>query len=328
MILYRCILGLLVLHATARIAQAKQVLLLETISLPVVQEHSKWFKLQLKELNPNVHIETYNGEGNAEKIEQFLKARLAKGKVDIVVANATLAAKAAQKLLGDKKIPLVFFTVSQPAKAGLVEQVGAPSGTFITGVPHSVSKKTQVSILKRLLHAKKMRVTFLGSTYPSAVDNLAKLKAIFAETTHLEHSEIIVDYKSGKDAEMKAMQAKMIQKAQALAKDTDFFWILTGPAAEDPKYLIQLQQIKPIVFAPNMEAVRAGTLFTMLPSKESSGRKAARITHAILQGQNPGSIPVEHTKEVSFGLNIKTAAKLGIVVPSDLLDLATGNIYK
>jgi len=48
------------------------------------------------------------------------------------------------------------------------------------------------------------------------------------------------------------------------------------------------------------------------------GRQAARPARHIHQGTKPGDLPVE-TSEVFLTINLKTAEKIGVKIPDDIL---------
>lgn len=54
----------------------------------------------------------------------------------------------------------------------------------------------------------------------------------------------------------------------------------------------------------------------------SLGEGAAGLTDKILKGKNPGSLPFEEPKKVTFTVNLKIANKLGIEVPPSVLQQA------
>ena len=65
--------------------------------------------------------------------------------------------------------------------------------------------------------------------------------------------------------------------------------------------------------------VEAGGLMAYGASFGELYRRAASQVRKILQGVNPGSIPVEQPTKFEFVLNMRTAKALGLTVSSQLL---------
>ena len=59
-------------------------------------------------------------------------------------------------------------------------------------------------------------------------------------------------------------------------------------------------------------------LITFSADFSDAGKKMARMAEEILEGKNPADIPVE-TMEVKLIINLKTAEKIGILIPDGIL---------
>lgn len=71
-----------------------------------------------------------------------------------------------------------------------------------------------------------------------------------------------------------------------------------------------------------------GGLFMVNPSYKKSGFQVARMVDSILKGAKPGTIPPVPPDDFDFAVNLKTAITLGIVIPSDYLELAGPNVWR
>ena len=64
-------------------------------------------------------------------------------------------------------------------------------------------------------------------------------------------------------------------------------------------------------------------VFTLAPDMDETVKVAAEITASILNGKNPGDIPVARIKKISFTINLGEAQKLGVKVPFPVLKRGT-----
>jgi len=72
---------------------------------------------------------------------------------------------------------------------------------------------------------------------------------------------------------------------------------------------------------PSMEGVLFGYWATRLPEHESA-RRVPAIVARVLRGEKPADIPFEGPSRYHLGISLKTAARLGITVPPEILLLA------
>jgi putative ABC transport system substrate-binding protein len=75
---------------------------------------------------------------------------------------------------------------------------------------------------------------------------------------------------------------------------------------------------KVILSSPQREGVESGALFSYGFCIEDAGLQAARIVHLVLNGTDPGTIPVE-LADFILSINLETADRIGAEVPGYLL---------
>jgi putative ABC transport system substrate-binding protein len=68
--------------------------------------------------------------------------------------------------------------------------------------------------------------------------------------------------------------------------------------------------------------VEAGGLMAYAPDPAELGRRPADDVHDILNGANPGDIPIYQPTKFEFLINLKAAKTLGLTLPSTLLGIA------
>ncbi len=315
----------------------KRIVILETMPVTSVLENTKWFLVYLKEMGYkdglNIDIEILKAEGDFTLAERLLKNALSKGRPDLLVTNATLATKTAYKMLKGSDVPILFIGVSDPVGAGLVQKIGRPTGTNITGIVHIFPRQKKIDFVLRLLGNKfknrSMRVGYIHSTYPSSMGEIEIFKKLTENRKDIVFVPYKIMYRKVPD-ELDAMLDDVIRGIKHLEGRIDFLWEPQGPFGQSPEYTETLlkHSTMPIILGINPKSVKKGALLSLSPSFKATGEKAAMIADAILNGKNPGEIPVTSPDDFSLGINLKTALDIDIAIPSDIMEMAGENIYR
>lgn len=315
--------------------QPVRIFLLETMPVPVVLEHSKWFINELNNLGynkgKNLDLIVLQANGDRLRAKQILRKAIEKTPPDIVVTNATLASQAAMKVLKDTQIPMVFMTVSDPVGAGIIRKIGVPTGLNITGRVHMINRETRINMAMQLAGRKTSQkpigIGFIHSTYPSAVGDFKRLQSAGNRKDIIFHPYEI-DYKEVPEG-IPEMLEDVVQGIAFLEDRIDFWWEPSGPLGELTEYtqLLVERSKRPIIMGTKIKSVMLGALMHLTPSIEGSGREVARIVDAVLKGRHPGSIPPLPPADFDIGVNLGTAVKYGIVIPPDILKLAGDNVF-
>ncbi len=315
----------------------KYIILLETMDVKVVRDRSHWFQVQMKDLGYkegiNMELIVLKAKGNYQLAESLLKDALDKGKPDLVLSNATLASQAAAKLLKGTNISQLFFTVADPVGAGLVENIGQSTGKNITGRVHNISRETKVKLVLRLIEAKTqarpIRFGYIHSTYPSSMGDLRQLEKIAKKNEKITFVPYEIQYKDFPES-IDYMLKELSKGLKQLDGKIDFLWEPLGPFAENIKYneLLKEEATVPVVYGINRESLQVGALINIEPDAEAEGREVGLLADRILNGEDPGDIPVIPPIKFNLGVNLTTAQKMNIVIPPDILKLAKGNLFR
>ncbi len=318
----------------AKAKDAKYILLIETMPVPAVLESTYWFKEELKDLGyiegENLKLVIINLNGDKEGAEAKINELLLQEQPDLVVTNATLASQIAYKILQDTKIPIIFFTVGAPVKAGLVQAIDLPSGKNITGKVKMLPSRIRQTVVTRLLSGlspkKAIRIGYIYPDYPSAIGDLQHLTE---NKSNLEFVPYKITYRAVPKG-MPQMIEDTIKGMTALENQVDYWWESAGPLGEINEYTETLLKYskKPIVYGHRMESVQSGALVSLVVSLEANGRETAQLADSILNGKKPGEIAVTPVTSFLLGINLQTAIDLQIVVPKDILELAGDNVYR
>lgn len=317
-------------------AEPKHVVIVESMTLPLVQGTSSWVQKELESLgfrgDQEVVYSVLNAEGQAGRATELLANLRSRQEADLVVSIATLASRAARQALAESAVPQLFVIVADPVGEGFTPEIGEASGSNIAGMTHVLDANTILTQVDDVLArpgGPAFRIAFLHSTYPSAMANRDELMAAAAAHSGIELLPLQFDYRPGADG-----MAAMLQEAAALIQSDDRgfegIWIGTGPAAHDQSFLegITEQSGLPIIVAQDIKAVTGGALLALISNEETNGRAVGRMAAEILRGADPAIMPIERPKTFVAAVNLSTALAMGIALPSDLIELAGAHIYR
>jgi len=317
--------------------EIKRIVLLETMPVKVVLDHTHWFKTQMRDLGyregVNMELTVLNATGVQERADSLLEEALANNKPNLLVTNATMASKAGVKLLQGTGIPQLFFTVSDPVGAGIIEKVGIATGKNITGRVHTTNRETKITLALRLIRGstnnRPIRIGFIHSTYPSAIGDLRELKAAAAKNKDVKFISHAIEYRQIPE-ELNTMIKELPGALKRLEGKIDYLWEPLGPFGESSQYnqFLQDHASVPVIFGATKESAELGALMFLTSDPEAEGRETALLADKILKGADPGTIPVVPPLKFKLGLNLSTAQKMGIVIHPSILKLAGKNIYR
>ncbi|MCF7946551.1 MAG: hypothetical protein K9K80_01280 [Spirochaetia bacterium] len=316
--------------------ERKKIVLVETMPVPVVQAHLKAAQEHLNKIGyvngENTDIKIVRAEGDQQRAERILREDLLQGLPDVALTFATLATKAAKNVYKGTDVPIVFSVVSDPVGAGIVRAINEPTGTNITGLVYTISRKTKIEtaleVLKPLNRKTPFRMGMVHSSYPSSSGGFEKLKREAQNHSSIEFAEHIIPYREVPEY-LPQMLDEVTAAVPKLEEKIDFWWEPTGPLGEVEEYhrILMRRSSKPIAMANTIGSVKDGALMVILPDWEGGGREAAQLAHKVLEGEDAGSIPVSVPAGFEMAVNIDTALDIGAVFPPDILELAEGNIF-
>ena len=258
----------------------------------------------------NIVVEYRAADGKIERLP-VLATELARLKVDVIVAGATPATRAAQQ--ATTTIPIVGWAMGDPVGDGLVASLAAPGGN-ITGStnlgPELVSKRLalltellpQMSRLGVLWHP-----NFSQRTTSDMLNKIADAAATLG--VHLQ----LVEVREANDFDH-AFSAMARDSAEAL------FQFPSPMLASERRRLVDLAALHrlPAMFS-GREFVEVGGLIAYGASIADLGRRAATYVDKILKGAKPSDLPVEQPTKFELFINVTTAKALGLTIPPNLL---------
>ena len=254
----------------------------------------------------NIFIEIRTAEGKQDRLSDFA-TELVKLKVDVIVTAGTPGVLAAKN--ATSAIPIVFWAVADPVRAGLVSSLARPGGN-ITGLtsfgPELDGKRLE--LLKETF-PKITRVAYFREATAPETGSIEIQAAASALGLQLQSLKV----RSAKDFDG-AFDAALKERAQALT------------TSAGPVIIINQQRI--VAFAaknrlpaiyPYSEFIDAGGLMFYGVSFSDLFRRAATYVDKILKGAKPADLPVEQPTKFEFVINLITAKQIGVTIPPNVL---------
>src|SRR5262245_38983238 len=257
----------------------------------------------------NVTIEYRWAEGRNDRLP-LMAADLVHRKVTVIAATTTPAALAAKA--ATTTIPIVFETSGDPVRLGLVASLSRPGGN-ITGVTNLTAEVTPKRL--ELLHELVPTATVIPLLVNPSNTDLTEiaLRASQAASQTLGLSLHVLN--ASTEGDFDGVFAKVIQlRAGGLVIGADPVFT----TRQEQLAALALRHAVPTVYQ-NRGFVAAGGLASYGGGTTDAYRLAGVYAARILKGQKPGELPVQQTTRVELFLNLKTARRFGLTVPTALL---------
>ena len=322
--------------ATSASAANHKIVLLETMPVPTVTHQSNEIVQALAAKgyinDKTIDLEILKADGNRERAIELLKKSLAHRRPDLVITVATLATQAAVETLSGTDIPILFCGVGDPVGSGIVKTLNLASGSNISGVLYTQQRDTKLEMASRLLSRsqkkKGMKFGVVCSDYPSTVGDLKELQKITSFSDEIDFIVYQFPYTGLPDG-LAEMRKNFSRGIEDLRGRVDFLWEAAGPFGEDDSFTQMLIDSGiPVILGHRPKSVELGALFAVVSDLQGTGRQIVEMTEQIFSGTPVGNLPITVPEKFGLYINLKTASRLGITVPSHLLMIAGKNIIR
>jgi len=257
----------------------------------------------------NLRFEARFADGKLERLPA-LAAELVGLKPDVIFSGSTpihILFKQQTSM-----IPIVMGTGIDPVAVRLVSDLSRPGGN-ITGVVGFLNA-TSVKMLEiaTSLAPRGSRVVILidvNTPFTAAEHRDEVMRGAKDLGVQAEYVEV-----GSKDDVMRAFAAMAKHPPAAIVElPSPMLWHLRREVIDETAKL-KVPSIYPFeVFAD------AGGLVSYSAPIEDGYRRAAYYVHRILQGANPGDLPIEQPTRLKLVVNLKTAKSQGIKIPQSIL---------
>ena len=259
-------------------------------------------------IGQTVVLDLRGAEGHVEKLD-VLAADLVQRNVDLLLADGTLAAQAAQR--ATRTIPIVMIRVGDPIEDHLIGSLARPGGniTGVTGLaPESYAKAVQ--LLKE------------------AVPHVAAVGVWLDSRNAIQQRGTAAVEKLGPQLGVRLVRIGVTAPADtedALRATTrlrpDALLVHPVPIGGDNfRRLADFALKRRIPTAATSRAiVELGVLMSYAPDDRDQFRQAWEYIDKILRGARPADLPVQQPTKFELIINLKTAQALGLTIPQSLL---------
>ncbi|MFM9968111.1 MAG: ABC transporter substrate-binding protein [Burkholderiales bacterium] len=258
----------------------------------------------------NLVIEARWAEGRLERLP-VLVAELLDKKVELIFAPSGVAAQAAQK--SGTRTPIVFALAPDPVGQGFGRSLAHPGGTM-TGLTstHGELSAKRVELLKETVpRAQRIAVLYFLATSAAGVrqqlEETARAAKILGVTLVTEESPNPEDFK-------RAFAALQKQRPDALI------------VIENPMFVANRATLAELAASSRLpsiynqsEYVQAGGLMSYGATYVDLVGRAATHVVKILNGANPGDLPIEQPTRYELAINMKTAKALKLTIPPSVM---------
>ena len=240
-----------------------------------------------------------------------LAAELVRLKPDVIVADVTVAIRAAMQ--ATSTIPIVMASSADAVGGGLVTSLGRPGGN-VTGVTTMLAEMSakRLQLLKEVA-PNVSRVAVLWD--PAIPWHRALLKEVEAAAPALRLQPVVIAVRNRDDL------GDAFSEMTKGRVDAVFVSHTMTPRARGQMIDLAAKRRMPTMFM-DRDYVAAGGLMSYGSNFSEEFRHAAEYVDKILKGAKPGDLPVEQPTKFELVINLKTAKALGVTIPASLLSRA------
>ena len=256
----------------------------------------------------NILIEYRWADGNEERLPA-LAAQLVKARVDIVVSTNPRATLAARQLTKD--IPIIETFVGR-GRVNLAHPGRNATGVY--SMPRELGGK-RLELLKETI-PRISRVAVLSNIIDINPAEEVSVKEIDSVARSIGVQMQIINVK--KPEEIKNAFAAMARgKVGALTVLTQSMFVLN----QSEIVALAAKSRLPAMY-PDSRFTYAGGFMSYGPNSEWRYRRAAYFVDRVLKGAKPAELPVEQPTKFELVINLKTAKKISLTIPSKVLMFA------
>jgi len=235
---------------------------------------------------------------------------LLREKVDVLATPGAIATLAA--LRTTSTVPIVFLAMGDPVGIGASDSLARPTrnATGTTFIATELAGK-RIELLKLAVPTAK-RVAFLS-------DQRNRNGQLEADSARAAAENVGIISEAIPVATQAELNSAFVRIA-ARPHDALYVSFTAGVIADNRTSIVEfgLRNRIPVISGWRF-MTEAGGLFSYAPDVLAMFRRSAYYVYRILNGANPADLPIERATSVNLLVNLSTARRLGLTLPTELL---------
>jgi putative ABC transport system substrate-binding protein len=233
------------------------------------------------------------------------------GDADLILAIATPSAQASLAAARRRPKPILFTAITDPVGAGLVKNLKKPGGN-VSGASDLSPVFRQIALYKKVLPGLKR----LGVIYNPGEANsvtLVRLARVACRKLGIK----LVEAAASSSVAVLPAASSLVGKVDAFYVPTDN----TVVSAFESAVKVAVANRLPL-FATDVASAKRGAAVALGMDYYRLGRQSGAMALRFFQGRKLGDMPVETLKKMLLHVNLKTAPKMGLKIPSAIIKRA------
>jgi putative ABC transport system substrate-binding protein len=259
-------------------------------------------------------VERWAGDDTSKSVDQHLNDLVGENVAVLVAAGGPPSALAAKKATDGKSTPVVFTSVADPVRLGLVTSLESPGGNM-TGIAGLTSELdvARLQLLRELLGSGPAKIGVLNnSKRPQLKDQYAVLEAA---ASGMNVTLVRKDVGDLGQIEAAFTNFKSAERIDALLVTADSLF------NDLRQKVVKLAGGMPAIYQWR-EFAEAGGYMSFGPNILDAYEMVAEYVGYILDGEKPADLPVTLPTRFELVINIDVAYAAGFKIPASLLSRA------
>ena len=232
-----------------------------------------------------------NAHGNIALTNQIAK-KFIDLSPDVMLAIGTPSAQAIHAIDKDKNIPLIFASLSDPVKAGIIPAFDT-SSTFVTGTINIPPMDEQIAFIKKIMPKIKTIGVIANQSEVNSVVMTQQLRQ------KLEEENIkLIRVPLSNSSEIHQSANYLVSRVDAVYLQQDSL-----VASSLPSLMNIMNKHHIPVFASYDKGIEYGALFSMTINEYDMGYETGKIACRVLQGEKVFNIPPVIPKDFTIKIN-------------------------
>jgi len=235
--------------------------------------------------------------------------RLARAKVDVIVAYGSTAVLAAHKAA--PAIPVVMTIAGDPVKLGVAASLARP-GKNVTGLTSqsATAAGKRLELLREIMPSLRKCAVLL---YPRSESELESLREMEegARTLKIEVHAVAIHNAAAIESAVASIGILNVQAITVIGS--------TLFSANRERLISAVAKLNLPASYANVAFVEAGGLAAYAPDIGANFREAAVYVDKIFKGAMPGDLPIAQPIRWTLAINMRTAKALGLTIPPSVL---------